>query len=109
MKPVEPDKIDYQNIDLAYTNYGMDEQQWNDHITRMDKHLADNPICQMCKEKPSVRITPVGTLYAACEDCLDGIDRELQAAREESRREIEEENRLWEERQRRLREEDEWY
>ena len=34
------------------------------------KRLQDNPVCEACKTRPSVRINRWGPIKACCEECL---------------------------------------
>jgi hypothetical protein len=111
MKPIEPDKIDYKNIDYAYVNYGFPEDVWEKMLEADQKHLEAHPTCEICEKRSSVRITPVGTLRAACLECIDGIRAQIRADVEEKMREHEAEEREHRRRieERELEEQVTWY
>ena len=70
--------IDYDNIDLAYTNYGLSDKAF-ERIQKMNEdHLKEHPTCEICRHRPSVRITPIGTLRAACLECIGDMRAQIQ-------------------------------
>ena len=64
-------------VDLAYINYGHTEEVWQKLQDYNRKHMEGHPVCEICHNRPSVRITPVGTLKAACLECIADIYRLL--------------------------------
>ncbi len=67
-----------ERTDFAMVNYGLPPQAWAS-VQELDaRHLADHPTCEVCKASPSVRITPLGTLRAACLLCCEDIWAEVE-------------------------------
>lgn len=64
-------------VDLAYVNYGHSDKVWEWMQERNKEHMLANPICEICRDRPSVRITPVGTLKASCLECIADIRKML--------------------------------
>lgn len=65
------------DVDLAYINYGHSDEVWQKLQEFNKKHMEEHPVCEICHERPSVRITPVGTLKASCLECIADIHRML--------------------------------
>lgn len=63
--------------DLAYINYGHDDKTWAWIQEKNKKHMDEHPTCEICKSRPSVRITPIGFLRAACLECIADIRRQV--------------------------------
>ena len=67
--------------DLSYTNYGVSKEAWEWLQAQNRKQLDENPVCQICHKKASVRITGLGTPLACCEKCNDDIYRQIDEQR----------------------------
>ena len=64
--------------DLAYINYGIPSKLFERLLEQDKKLVQHNPICQICKENPSTRVTGLGTLKACCETCNDNIYKAIE-------------------------------
>lgn len=64
-------------VDLVTINYGLRPNTWHKLQEFYKEHLAMNPVCEICKCSPSDRITPVGTVKAACYKCIEQMRKEL--------------------------------
>jgi len=68
----------YIPADMVYHNYGQPPKVWEKMQDDYRKHLEKNPICEICKNNPSVRITPLGKIKAACLNCVEQQRKELE-------------------------------
>lgn len=64
--------------DLSYINYGVSEKLWNQIQEFNLERLKSNPICEICKSNPSVRITGLGRVMSCCEECNEDIYRRIE-------------------------------
>jgi hypothetical protein len=64
-------------IDLAYGSYGLPEDVERQLQEMNEKHMQEHPVCEICRSRPSVRITPIGTLRAACLECIADMRRQV--------------------------------
>lgn len=65
-------------IDLAYINYGLPDDVWQTLQEWQERHLQAHPVCEICRSRASVRITPVGSMRAACLECIEGIRKQIE-------------------------------
>lgn len=64
--------------DFSYINYGVSEKDWNWIQEKNLEHLNSNPVCEICRNNPSVRITGLGTIKACCEECNENIYKQIE-------------------------------
>ncbi len=68
---------DYIPADMVLVNYGLSPEAWETIQKAYREHLEANPTCEICKRRPSVRITPLGKIVAACAECLARQKQEM--------------------------------
>lgn len=67
----------FGRTDLAYRNYGVEEKAWAWIQEQNKLRLEQNPICEICKDKPSTRITGLGAVKACCYECNENIYKQI--------------------------------
>lgn len=68
---------EYVPADMVKINYGLSKESWDKLQKAYQDHLDSHPICETCKKRDSVRITPLGPIRAICLECLDYKIREI--------------------------------
>lgn len=69
---------EYIPADMVKINYGLSKESWDKLQKAYQDHLDNHPVCEFCKSRPSVRITPLGPIKAICTECLDQQIKEMQ-------------------------------
>lgn len=49
----------------------MAHELYLEHASKYEQYVKDNPICEICKKNPSIRINRWGTIKASCQSCLE--------------------------------------
>ena len=62
---------------MVEINYGQTPEVWEKMQQQYREHLEKHPICELCQVSKSVRITPLGKIYAACLSCIENQRREM--------------------------------
>lgn len=57
---------------------------YREFAIRMHRRVIDNPVCEVCKQHPSVRINRWGTIRACCTNCLNDELQRYHADMEEA-------------------------
>lgn len=60
----------YVPADMVIHNYGLSPEAWEKLQKVYADHLAEHKTCEICCARPSIRITPLGTIKAACMECI---------------------------------------
>lgn len=68
----------YIPADMVTINYGVSPEVWGRLQKTYQDHLDNHPMCETCKTRNSVRITPLGPIKAICLECLDDKIQEMQ-------------------------------
>lgn len=72
--------------DMVNINYGQPPEAWAWMQENYRKHLEAHPTCEICNKRPSVRITPLGRILAACLECIQQQRDEMNAEMERQQR-----------------------
>lgn len=68
---------DYVPADMVTHNYGLPAHAWEQLQKAYADHLATHPICERCRIRSSVRITPLGPIRASCMECIEQQRQEM--------------------------------
>ena len=68
---------DYIPADMVMHNYGLPDQAWEQLQRAYQEHFDSHPQCELCNRRPSVRITPLGLIRAACLECIEQQRQEM--------------------------------
>lgn len=69
--------MSYIPADMVMCNYGLSKEAWEKLQKVYKDHLDAHPVCELCRDRPSVRITPLGTILASCKECIDKQRQEM--------------------------------